>query len=81
MIKHPDIWTKLGFSAVFMAALGASSWWQYSKYLGGRGIARWLVPPDAGPLTLVLVFVVLPLVIALALGWSAGSRGDNRPGA
>ena len=81
MNKQPDIWTKIGFSAVFGLALGLSSWWQYSKYLGGRGVARWLVPSDAGPLTLTLVFIVLPLAVAFALGWSVAREHGSRPGA
>ena len=81
MIKQADVWTKLGFSAVFALVLGLSSWWQYSKYVGGRGVARWLVPLDATPLTLVLVFVLLPLAVALALGWTVAKDQDRRPGA
>ena len=80
MIKQPDIWTKLGFSAVFALALGLSSWWQYSKYLDGRGVARWLIPPDASSLILTLVFVVMPLAVALVLGWLV-AKDDSRPGA
>lgn len=76
-MKQPDIWTKLGFSAVIALVLGVWSWRQYLKYADGRGLALWLLPTGASMGIQLVVFVLVPAGIACWVGCGlAGKAGS-----
>ena len=70
MPKQSNLFQKLGWTAVFLLMFGVGSWRQYLKFTDGRGLGRWLVPVDASVAVQILVFVLIPVVAALAIGWA-----------
>jgi hypothetical protein len=68
--RQSNILAKLVLSTVLTVLLALFSWRQYSKYEDGRGLAYWLLPTDAPIAALVGVFVLLPLVVAIVVGWA-----------